>query len=204
MLIEIVIGTEWKKIWGGQNSPLVEEKLWSPYSQSKPHAVHGWKWPHYFLKDFVKCLRSKALRCTHCWRRKARAGWEAADGEVALNHPQDWCHLMPAPWGLFCHSKASGLQCAVCSLFSYFFNLLLWPLLYPQAVASGGGGGPEKRKSEIFDKEPLCCSIHGGYARAHMHTSLGSEYCLNAFWTFRFSFWNLYGCLILCLCLCTN
>lgn len=145
-----------EKNWGGQNSPLVEEKLWSPYSQSQPHAVRGWKWPRYFLKDFVKCcLRSKALRCTHCWRKKARAGWEAADGEVALNHPQDWCHLMPAPRGLFCHSKASGLQCAVCNLLSYFFNLLLWPLLYPQAMASGGGGGQEK--SEIFDKEPLCC-----------------------------------------------
>lgn len=57
------------------------------------------------------------------------------------------------------------------------YTLRLWP------VEVGEG-----RKRVKFLIKNLCAAIHGGYARAHMHTSLGSEYCLNAFWTFRFSF----------------
>lgn len=128
------------------------------------------------MKSF---LHSKALRCTHCSKRKARTGWEAADGEMALNHPQDWCHLMPAPQGLLCHSKASGLQCAVAlsptSLICYSdpcYTFRPWP------VEVGEG---RKRERVNFLIKNLCAAIHGGYARACMHTSPGSEYCLNAF-----------------------
>lgn len=159
-MTETVIGTEQKND-GGQNSPLAEENYHLCIPRARSHVPQSTSWVKltWFLDgnghaNFQKALL-KVVSTARLWgvltvkSRKARTGWEAANGKVALNYPQEWCHLVPAPHGLLRQSKRRRLWYAVAPppapLMCY-----RWPLLYPWAVASGGGEGMEKRKKDFF------------------------------------------------------